>query len=125
LVYRIGGVQRSLAYAANDDVLTLDFGAKTLSLTRATYQPPQNVDAAGSGEILASTEGKVTNILVKVGDRVEKHQPLLVVEAMKMEHRHLADGDGEVVAIDVAEGQQVRNRQRLVKVMLNGEEVQS
>ena len=79
----------------------------------------------GSGEILASTEGKVTNILVKVGDRVEKHQPLLVVEAMKMEHRHLADGDGEVVAIDVTEGQQVRNRQRLVKVVLNGEEAQS
>jgi len=44
---------------------------------------------------------------------------------MKMEHRHLADGDGEVVAIDVTEGQQVRNRQRLVKVVLNGEEVQS
>jgi biotin carboxyl carrier protein len=41
---------------------------------------------------------------------------------MKMEHRHLADGDGEVVAIDVAEGQQVRNRQRLVKVMLSDDE---
>jgi len=122
LVYRMGGVQRSLAYALKDDVLTLDFGAKTLSLIRATYRPPQNIDAAGSGEILASTEGKVTNILVKVGDRVEKHQPLLVVEAMKMEHRHLADGDGEVIAIEVIEGQQVRNRQRLVKVMLSDDE---
>ena len=43
---------------------------------------------------MASTEGKVTALLVEEGDLVVKDQPLVIVEAMKMEHRHLADGDG-------------------------------
>lgn len=125
LVYGIEGVWQSLDYALIDDVVTLDFGGKTLALTRSTYRPPESQDAAGSGEIFSSTEGKVMSVLVQVGDQVEKHQPLVVVEAMKMEHRHLADGDGEVIAIDVSEGQQVKNRQLLVRVALIGEEKQS
>ena len=73
---------------------------------------------------MASTEGKVTALLVEEGTLV-KDQPLVIVEAMKMEHRHLADGDGRVVRAHVAVDQQVKNRQLLVTVELDGEEVTS
>ena len=125
LRYALDGVSSTLAYALVDDQLSIDFGSKTLLLTRATYQPPVSADAAGSGEIMASTEGKVTALLVEEGDLVVKDQPLVIVEAMKMEHRHLADGDGRVVRAHVAVDQQVKNRQLLVTVELDGEEVTS
>ena len=54
------GVSSALSYALVDDQLSIDFGSKTLLLTRATYELPVSADAAGSGEIMASTEGKVT-----------------------------------------------------------------
>ena len=125
LRYALDGVSSTLAYALVDDQLSIDFGSKTLLLTRATYQPPVSADAAGSGEIIASTEGKVTALLVEEGDLVVKDQPLVIVEAMKMEHRHLADGDGRVVRAHVAVDQQVKNRQLLMTVELDGEEVTS
>ena len=125
LGYVLDGVSSTLAYALVDDQLSIDFGSKTLLLTRATYQPPVSADAAGSGEIVASTEGKVTALLAEEGDLVVKDQPLVIVEAMKMEHRHLADGDGRVVRAHVAVDQQVKNRQLLMTVKLDGEEVAS
>ena len=125
LEYILEGVSSTLAYALVDDQLSIDFGSKTLLLTRATYEPPVGADAAGSGEIMASTEGKVTALLVEEGDLVVKDQPLVIVEAMKMEHRHLADGNGRVVRAHVAVDQQVKNRQLLMTVELDREEVTS
>ena len=51
---------------------------------------------------------------------VVKGQTLLIIEAMKMQHRHLADGDGEVVTVAIATGSQVKNRQLLVGLSLVG-----
>ena len=42
-----------------------------------------------------------------VGDTVESGQPLLVLEAMKMEHTIRSPEDGVVAAINVTEGEQV------------------
>jgi biotin carboxyl carrier protein len=51
--------------------------------------------------------GKVTKLLVGLGDRVEKGQPLAVLEAMKMESRFEAPRAGVVAAVHVREGDQV------------------
>jgi len=40
----------------------------------------------------------------------------VLIEAMKMEHRHVADVDGEVASINVEAGTQVKNRQLLVEL---------
>ena len=63
----------------------------------------------------------MTDILVAPCDMVTKGQTLVVVEAMKMEHRHTADGDGSVAAVSAEQGQQVKLRQLLVELTL-GEE---
>jgi propionyl-CoA carboxylase alpha chain len=49
----------------------------------------------------------VVRILVEAGDTVAAGQPLLILEAMKMEHTIQAPHDGNVVEVRVAVGQQV------------------
>ena len=56
------------------------------------------------------------DVLVNVGDTVNKGDALVLVEAMKMEHRHIADGDGVVKKVNVEKGQQVKNRQLLIEL---------
>ena len=51
--------------------------------------------------------GKVIRVLVAVGDEVKARQPLVVVEAMKMENELRAGRDGHVTAIHVREGASV------------------
>jgi 3-methylcrotonyl-CoA carboxylase alpha subunit len=51
--------------------------------------------------------GKVIALLVETGARVAKGAPLLILEAMKMEHTISAPADGVVKAIHFAAGEQV------------------
>ena len=57
--------------------------------------------------LVASMPGKVIRVLVAVGDAVKRRQPLVVVEAMKMENELRAGRDGHVAAIHVREGASV------------------
>jgi biotin carboxyl carrier protein len=51
--------------------------------------------------------GKVVRVLVKAGDAVRARQPVVVVEAMKMENELRADRDGTVTEIHAREGTSV------------------
>jgi geranyl-CoA carboxylase alpha subunit len=116
--YTCDGVDREAVFHLTDEHISIDLGARSLHAEIVTYVPAASKDAASSGQIKASTEGLVVEVLVAVGDTVVKGQTLLIVEAMKMQHRHLADGDGEVVTVAVTSGSQVKNRQFLVALNL-------
>jgi len=118
MVYTLDGVTRVAYFSIVADVISLDLGDRVLNFTRTTYHPVVAEGEAGSGLIKASTEGLVVDVLVKPGDKVNKGDPLVLIEAMKMEHRHLADGDGEVTRVSITKGQQVKNRQLLVELAL-------
>ena len=68
------------------------------------------------GEIEAPMPGKVTAVEVAAGDKVEKGQRLLTLEAMKMEHALTAPFDGTVAELSASPGQQVTEGTLLVKV---------
>ena len=72
--------------------------------------------AASSGEILAPMPGRVLAIDVKEGDRVEAGARLLVLEAMKMEHRLSAPFDARVTMIGVVAGAQVAEGTLLLRL---------
>ena len=60
------------------------------------------------GDVLtAPMPGKIVRQLIAAGDRVGRGAPLLVLEAMKMEHTIVAPGDGRIAALRYAEGDQV------------------
>ncbi|MGB6118613.1 MAG: acetyl/propionyl/methylcrotonyl-CoA carboxylase subunit alpha [Mesorhizobium sp.] len=84
-----------------------------------TYKSPDPFAAAadagaGSGSVRAPMPGLVKLVRAATGDTVKKGQPLLILEAMKMEHTILAASDGEVAEI-VSEGSQVMDGAILVK----------
>jgi len=62
---------------------------------------------AESGSLAAPMPGKVIAVMAKAGDRVSKGSPLLVLEAMKMEHTIAAPADGLVKDVRCAPGEQV------------------
>jgi len=64
-------------------------------------------DANHGGAIRAPMAGRIVSLPVTIGETVRKGQPLLVLEAMKMEHPALAPMDAVVTAIWFAPGAQV------------------
>jgi 3-methylcrotonyl-CoA carboxylase alpha subunit len=60
--------------------------------------------------------GKVAAVLVEPGALVERGQPLLVLEAMKMEHTIRAPEAGRIVAVRYAAGKQVEDGALLVEL---------
>ncbi|MDA0237338.1 MAG: biotin/lipoyl-binding protein [Proteobacteria bacterium] len=77
--------------------------------TTAISRPQFDLDLEEeSGSLLiAPLPGRVRQILVKVGDSVNKDQALVILEAMKMEHTILSSMSGIVVEIFYSEGDQV------------------
>ncbi len=59
--------------------------------------------------VRAQMPGKIVRVLVKAGDVVIKDQPLLVMEAMKMENEIRAAGPGTIETLKVVEGQAVES----------------
>ena len=64
----------------------------------------------------APMPGIVLKILVSVGQSVTKGTPLLILEAMKMEHQIVAPRDGTVAAINCIEGELVQPGLDLVEI---------
>ncbi|MDP1841468.1 MAG: biotin/lipoyl-containing protein, partial [Reyranella sp.] len=74
-------------------------------------------EAAGAAEatVRAPLPGKIIDLRVKAGDTVSKGQPLLVLEAMKMEHTLAAPADGTIKSVRYAVGEQVPEGAELVE----------
>ena len=72
------------------------------------------------GGLTAPMPGNVLATHVGVGEEVRAGQLLLVLEAMKMQHRITAPFDGSVTEMHVAEGDQVDNGALLVMLEEQG-----
>ncbi|MFG2048470.1 biotin carboxylase N-terminal domain-containing protein [Micromonospora sp. NPDC048935] len=77
------------------------------SLVELPRLPPPTA-AVAAGSLLAPLPGAVTRVHVEVGQRVAAGDPLLTLEAMKLEHPVLAPTDGVVAELPVPAGGQVR-----------------
>jgi propionyl-CoA carboxylase alpha chain len=84
------------------------------------FADPNAVAEAGS--LLAPMPGGVVRVLATRGAAVTAGQPLVVLEAMKMEHTVVAPVDGVVAEIAVAPGDQVDSGQVLAVVEEPGQE---
>jgi len=71
---------------------------------------------SGSGSLAAPMPGRVIKLFVETGAKVKKGQPLLILEAMKMEHTITAPADGTVKEIHYAAGEQVLEGAELIRV---------
>jgi acetyl/propionyl-CoA carboxylase alpha subunit len=65
-------------------------------------------------EVLAPMPGAIINVMVKEGDEVQKGDPLIILEAMKMENIIKSPTDATVTAVNVKVGQNVDKNHPLV-----------
>lgn len=66
--------------------------------------------------VYAKMPGKIAKLMVKVGQSVEKGDPVCVMEAMKMENEIRASTSGEIKKINVSEGQAVETGALLLEI---------
>ena len=71
---------------------------------------------SGAKEVPSPIQGQVTNIKVKVGDKVQKGDVLLIIEAMKLENEVVSPFEGQVAEILVTKGQNVKANDIIVTI---------
>ena len=71
-------------------------------------------ESSGRRTIVAPMPGRIVKVLVKPDERVSARQPLVVVEAMKMENELRAPRSGTVAEVRVSEGASVEAKAVLV-----------
>jgi geranyl-CoA carboxylase alpha subunit len=115
--FRHGGVMDTAKYLRDGDRLYLQHRGIPLAVTDLTLAAPSAAATnGGDGKVRAAMNGRVVAVLVKPGDRVTAGQPVMTLEAMKMEHVHKAGIDGVVSVIDVTEGEQVTTGKIAVEI---------
>ncbi|MEO8889736.1 MAG: biotin carboxylase N-terminal domain-containing protein [Jatrophihabitantaceae bacterium] len=114
------GVRRRFAIAryGNDIYVDSALGAVDLVVVARFHDP---ADSVVPGSLLAPMPGSVVRIAVAVGDPVTAGQPILWLEAMKMQHQINAPADGIVAELPVGAGQQVDVGAVLAVVTIEGE----
>ncbi|MFD9943439.1 biotin carboxylase N-terminal domain-containing protein [Nonomuraea sp. NPDC059023] len=109
-VLTLGGRVTSYTFARDGETVWIGRDGGAWALTRHRIgDPGDRPGAAGGGDGVVRSPMPGTVLLVKaaVGDQVTKDQPLVVVEAMKMEHTVTAPVDGVVRELPVRAGQSV------------------
>ena len=117
LVFIESGIRQRLSYALDGDKLFLDDGSGHFALVNQTHMPAAAGGSAGSGDVKASMDGVIVEVLCAPGDEVSVGQTLVVLEAMKMEHPLKAAVDGIVESVSCEQGLQVKTRQLLLRVV--------
>lgn len=115
--FLLDGVMESVAYDRDGATLWFRHAGRPHELEDQTRAAASRKDAGeGDGRVRASMNGRVVSMLAAVGDRVVTGQPLLALEAMKMEHIHSAPVQGVVTAVLVSIDEQVQAKALVVEI---------
>ena len=115
--FRSDGVMERAIFLRDGDRLHVLHRGLSFSVNDLTLAAPETAAASGGdGKVRAALNGRVVAILVKQGERVAVGQPVLTLEAMKMEHVHTAGVAGTIAAISVAEGEQVTTGRIVIEI---------
>jgi len=116
LSYIHNGVRRQCEYLIAGSQIYLRLDSAYHVFEDRTHAAIAAQEGAGSGQIVASMDGAIIEVMAENGARVEKGQTLVILEAMKMEHPLKADISGTIESVTVQQGDQVRLRQLLVSI---------
>ena len=110
------GEQRALGFVrSGDGVVLFDDGA-AVEVRESEIAGGHGTEADVSGKLTAPMPGKIVHVQANAGDKVAKGAPLVVLEAMKMEHALTAPFDGVVAELPVKAGEQVTEGTLLARV---------
>jgi acetyl-CoA/propionyl-CoA carboxylase biotin carboxyl carrier protein len=112
-----GGRATTFLRAQDGDTLWLAAGGSTWAVDEHSLLESTAASAASGGPVVSPMPGTVLVVKAAAGDVVTAGAPLVVVEAMKMEHTVTAPVDGVVTELHVRAGQQVALNQPLAVVI--------
>ncbi|WP_423457569.1 acetyl-CoA carboxylase biotin carboxylase subunit [Ottowia sp. VDI28] len=111
------GVMESATFLRDGHQLLLHYRGQPLIVNDRTRTAAERAaEEGGDGKVRASMNGRVVAVLVAEGDQVEAGQPMVTLEAMKMEHVHVAPLSGRVSSLNVGVGEQVTIRRVLAEI---------
>jgi acyl-CoA carboxylase subunit alpha len=122
VVLRVAGVDQRFEVTTYDDgTVAVDSAHAHLHLRRVPRftDPEQQVDA---GSLLAPMPAAVVRVAVSEGDAVQAGEPIVVLEAMKMQHTIRAHEPGVVTSLPVHAGRQVDSGAVLAVVTPEGDQ---
>jgi 3-methylcrotonyl-CoA carboxylase alpha subunit len=114
LTVTIGSTRYSAGLAVTGDDITLFLAGIAHRFRRQRLV----LDAAGDVgalKLIAPMPGRIIAVHVKAGQKVERNAPLIVLEAMKMEHALKAAQAGVIEHVGVKTGEQIREGQELLR----------
>jgi propionyl-CoA carboxylase alpha chain len=103
----INGLRQSFTVARYPGLVCVDSALGPVALVPVPRFTEPGRASVATGSLTAETPGTVLRIAVTVGQAVSAGEPLLWLEAMKMQHALTAPTDGEVTDLPVRVGQQV------------------
>lgn len=103
LSFELNGMMRDIEIKDNN------YAGNIKDIVKADMNNPMQVGA--------SIPGKVVKILVKEGQEVKTNEPLIVIEAMKMETVVVSKADGSIKSIKVSENETVKDKQLLMELV--------
>lgn len=107
LTASINGREVMVLGAVDANRITLAIGPRALTLVLASRIDDEDVVSEGPGAVHAPMPGRILKVFVEAGQAVTLEQPLLIMEAMKMEYTLASPRNGRVGEIRVKEGDQV------------------
>ena len=114
---RCNGVGRKAVFLREGNAVLLHYRGQAWRVLDLTHEAVVNhTKGAGDGKVRASMNGRVVAVMAQVGDTVQLGQPLLTLEAMKMEHVHLASMTGVLVSLHAGIGDQVGAHRVLAEI---------
>ena len=115
------GKQFSIAAVKHRGKFLIDIDARLFEVSESgqeEFGADSSAHAAEKDKVYAPMPGKMVKLLVKVGDRVSEKQPLMIVEAMKMENQVNSPAAGIVKAVNASVGDQVDTVSAIIELDL-------
>jgi len=116
----IDGVADNAVWQRDGATLRFQFAGRPWTVQDHSRAPAARAaeGGGGDGKLRASMNGRVVAVQVAVGDTVAAGQPMVTLEAMKMEHVHVAPVAGKVLALHVSVGDQVASKRVVAEVVV-------
>jgi len=118
----INGAKSHIAAVKHKEVYYIDINSVLLEV----HEIPEDTFSGAAGDLVGERDkvfapmpGKIVKIMVGVGDEVEEKQPLVIVEAMKMENQVHSRARGKVKAVNFVPGDQVDTETPIIELELS------
>jgi 3-methylcrotonyl-CoA carboxylase alpha subunit len=118
----LGGVRKQITVLDHGAEIGVFLDGESWRLTEVDPLAARAGEDPTAGRLTAPMPGRVTQLMVEPGTSVRRGQPLIVIEAMKMEHTVTAPADGVIEAVRFAPGDLVEEGAELIALVREGQE---